>query len=244
MPRRDTWRWAALPILSVPLYLWTAYLLPPMWVRVVASEQGPIEIGTAVLFLAAVFVAVSLCRDTAKLPRLCRLFFAGFAAGSAFVALEEVSYGQHLFFWGSPEWFQEHNAQGETNLHNALGNTLSDLLRTIASVGYPLFFAVLPLVCLRLPQVYHPGRWAYYLLPRTELIALVVIAQFITLPHKLPRDGDSLAWTYRLGEVKELYWAIATYAYVRLISRRVSSPGAVESSAEPLPTVEPRRLAA
>jgi hypothetical protein len=34
------------------------------------------------------------------------------------IGMEEISWGQWIFFWRSPEVFKEINAQGETNLHN------------------------------------------------------------------------------------------------------------------------------
>ncbi|MCZ7674723.1 MAG: hypothetical protein M5U35_00845 [Roseovarius sp.] len=35
-----------------------------------------------------------------------------------FGAGEEMSWGQRIFGWESGEYFQQHNFQGETNLHN------------------------------------------------------------------------------------------------------------------------------
>jgi len=41
-----------------------------------------------------------------------------FCLGCAFVALEEISYGQHIFMWDTPQQIASINAQKETNLHN------------------------------------------------------------------------------------------------------------------------------
>lgn len=41
-----------------------------------------------------------------------------FAALLMFVSLEEISWGQRLFLISTPEWFQQHNVQGEINVHN------------------------------------------------------------------------------------------------------------------------------
>lgn len=53
-----------------------------------------------------------------------------FAVLCAFVALEEISYGQHIFHWQTPEYFSSINLQGETNLHNLSkiqGNKLQEI---------------------------------------------------------------------------------------------------------------------
>lgn len=47
-----------------------------------------------------------------------RYIFLAFATGCAFIALEEVSYGQHIFKWATPDWISNINLQKETNLHN------------------------------------------------------------------------------------------------------------------------------
>ena len=41
-----------------------------------------------------------------------------FCLGCAFIALEEISYGQHIFKWDTPQQIASINLQKETNLHN------------------------------------------------------------------------------------------------------------------------------
>jgi hypothetical protein len=41
-----------------------------------------------------------------------------FCLGCAFIALEEISFGQHIFNWESPKQIASINLQNETNLHN------------------------------------------------------------------------------------------------------------------------------
>jgi hypothetical protein len=44
-----------------------------------------------------------------------------FTFGMLLIALEELSWGQQILKWDSPQLFLEINAQGETNLHNMVG---------------------------------------------------------------------------------------------------------------------------
>jgi tetratricopeptide (TPR) repeat protein len=53
-------------------------------------------------------------------PSRYRLFFAVLALACFYVTMEEISWGQRLFGWSSPELFKTRNIQGETNLHNFL----------------------------------------------------------------------------------------------------------------------------
>lgn len=65
-----------------------------------------------------------------------------FACLCAFVALEEISYGQHIFHWQTPEYFSSLNLQGETNLHNLSkiqGNDLQEIAFVV--VGFYGSFA-------------------------------------------------------------------------------------------------------
>ena len=60
-----------------------------------------------------------------------------FAIGCAFIALEEISYGQHIFKWETPELIKNINQQGEINFHNLVimqGNNIQEIAFVL--VGY------------------------------------------------------------------------------------------------------------
>ncbi|NNF15419.1 MAG: tetratricopeptide repeat protein [Gammaproteobacteria bacterium] len=48
-----------------------------------------------------------------------------------YTAMEEISWGQQVLGWKSPEFFQRENLQGETNLHNMLTGPYSTLLKDV-----------------------------------------------------------------------------------------------------------------
>jgi len=79
-----------------------------------------------VTFLALASACVLGARLTFQLrrdghPTLIWGFFLLFSVGLFVVAMEEISWGQWLFFWKTPEGWKEINRQGETNLHNLPG---------------------------------------------------------------------------------------------------------------------------
>jgi hypothetical protein len=66
-----------------------------------------------------------------------------------FAAGEEISWGQRIFGLKTPEYFQEHNAQQETNLHNLVvdGVKLNKLIFSILLVGLlAIFLLIVPLL--------------------------------------------------------------------------------------------------
>ncbi len=89
-----------------------------------------------------------------------RAFFALLALGSLYVALEEISWGQRVLGFSSPEFFKANNLQGETNLHNMLTGpyttTLKDTLTYLVSAGLVVYGLVYP-ATLRLR--WRPSIW-------------------------------------------------------------------------------------
>lgn len=83
------------------------------------------------LFLLTSWFALNLARNSSY-----RLFFAGVVIAAFYVAMEEISWGQQVFSWSSPEYFEANNLQGETNLHNMFTGPFSTELK--AALGYAI----------------------------------------------------------------------------------------------------------
>ncbi len=76
----------------------------------------------------------------------CMGLFLFFAAG------EEISWGQRIFGIKTPEYFKQHNAQQETNLHNLVvdGVKINKLIfSAILSIGLAIFLVVVPFIYRR-----------------------------------------------------------------------------------------------
>ncbi len=213
------------PILGIVGYYCGLLLAPQPFRRWFLSEQGVIEILTAVFFGAAGVVGLALAARTRGVVRpLYRAFYVGFALAALFVAFEEISWGQHLLGFESPPWFAERNAQRETNLHNLFGHTPNRKLHDLAVVVFTTGGIVLPAVARLRPAAYARDRWAHYLLPHGELVALAALAALLRLFRSMPPSpitGRNLG----LAEPMELYFGAAALVYVLVLWRRLVAPG-------------------
>ncbi len=80
-----------------------------------ALEDGPIE---CLSFLGWILAAVLFLWTCKRSSGLRSIVYLGFALIAVVLAMEEISWGQRVFGWGSPAFFALENRQSETNLHN------------------------------------------------------------------------------------------------------------------------------
>ncbi len=79
-----------------------------------------------------------------------RLFFAILALACFYVVGEEISWGQRIFNLTTPEFFETHNLQNETNLHNfftgPINTTLKQTLEYLIALGLVVYGLLYPLL--------------------------------------------------------------------------------------------------
>jgi hypothetical protein len=115
-PRLTAW------VLGTTVAFHLVYLLA--WTHELAedvlAEDSIVEDVTAVslLLAAALGALLALRARRAGRPTFVWGFYALVAVAVFLIGMEEISWGQWIFFWKSPETFKEINSQGETNLHN------------------------------------------------------------------------------------------------------------------------------
>ena len=144
MKKKDLLLYHGFPLLVI--------LFPFIWVaiagnyRMLKGEAGIVENAT-VIFLV---IAIGFCISSISTAN--RLALSGFLKawlfilimGSAYFALEEMSYGQHMFGWGTAESWKELNDQDETNLHN-VHSLFDQVPRALLSIGILVGGVLLPL---------------------------------------------------------------------------------------------------
>jgi hypothetical protein len=120
---------------------------------------------------------------------LLGLFFM-FGAG------EEISWGQRLFDMESSEFFQEHNAQGEMNLHNlVVGDTKINKLIFGKGLAIMLFLYLAVLIPLyrRKPAVQRfMDRLAIPIATNYQIVAYILVLLVVQVLMASSRKGEML----------------------------------------------------
>lgn len=115
-------------------------LINKSFVMFVSKEDGLIEQGTAFIFLICSFLSASIAMKCSIRSR--KIIHALFAIGFFLCFGEEISWGQRIFGFETPERLSELNVQNEFNLHN-LGGYLFDHLFMIGVFTYGFLFPAL-----------------------------------------------------------------------------------------------------
>jgi hypothetical protein len=103
---------------------------------------------TYLFLLAGILSAAHAIRS-----RRARLFFVLLALACVYTVGEEISWGQRLWNWSTPEFFRVHNLQSETNLHNLVvgpyQSSARQVIKSAMAVGLVTFGLVYPLALAR-----------------------------------------------------------------------------------------------
>ena len=144
MPRRDLLIFQGIPLAVI--------LLPFAWYGIVGNkrmlmgEGGIVENLTVLFLLIAIGVCVVSLKKNKSIPQenFLRAWLILLILGSTYFALEEISYGQHLFGWSANETWKELNDQEETNLHN-IHWAFDQLPRNLLTLGILIGGVIMPL---------------------------------------------------------------------------------------------------
>ncbi len=123
------------------------------------------------------------------------------AAVLLFGALEEVSWGQHLFHWRTPAFFESRNVQREMNIHNLqIGEArLNELIFNRLLFGVmAVHNVVLPVLALKKRRAYQWAERVGGFLPPLPLVSVYAAAT----------AGAHVAGIYRPSELPEAVGAL------------------------------------
>lgn len=205
------WLWIPVIFMAVQLVFETFFNGP--FLAWTVSENGPIETLQALLMVASFCVAVSYFFSKLKKTLLLNIWFGLAALCSLYVAGEEVSWGQHLLDWTTPEHWSQINDQNETNLHNT-SSWLDQKPRLILEIGIVVGTLIVPLIkkigLLKLPVMFD------MLLPP---IKLGVIAALIVIPKIFEKIFElfDIAIFARFSEIQELYMFYFVLIYLIML---------------------------
>jgi len=177
------------------------------------DERGGVELAQWLVLVAAVVVALRLLALPEVRRRPALFAWIGLAGLACFyVAGEEISWGQHLAQWNTPEYWRAVNDQGETNLHNT-SSWFDQKPRTLLELGVIVGGLLGPAL-----RRWRPGLLrgaADLLVPVAATLPIAAIAEFAGLDKRLGLD-----LFFRPSEVQELYFYLFALAYLLVLGAR------------------------
>lgn len=208
---------------------------------IIVSEDGVYQNVSALALLTASVLCFLAFRSSwgAGRPGLTVLRISYLVLAAVFFvgAGEEISWGQHLFNFGTPEQVGEVNAQGETNVHNL------EFVRESAITPARVFFAFAAIFLLVIPAVsaLHEatGRRLRRLVPVVPLfLGLLFLANFAL--SKVATALASAQTRQPIKEIQELNYALllalaSLYVFAQAREHRVER-AAETAPLEPLHT--------
>lgn len=194
-----------------------------------AKESGAVEIITAVLLAVAIGVALRFLvklltsnKQTGTLGywKLTILWSVIYCLGCIYFLGEEISWGQHLGNWETPDAWKEINDQDETNLHNISG-WLDQVPRTVLTIGIIFGGVIYPLLRRGESQNRLGENFLIHFMPSLNCVwagASVIAIELLLIAVKM---ADFAMLPHTGGEVKESLIAMFLLVYIVDFSARV-----------------------
>lgn len=222
------------PVLPSWLWLWfpPLLLLVILPVRVIDAgtyrvwidgELGLIELATPLLAFGGAVVGGMLFRELLQEGRSKLLAWVGLhILACIYFAGEELSWGQHLLGWSTPEGIAALNDQGETNLHN-MSSWLDQKPRLLLELWVLIGGVIVPLCGLRAARRLSPNVTFSWIWPTLDCLPTALLAILVRLPERLKDVFDiaSLPYEIRYSEPQEYYFALFLLLYLAALRRRV-----------------------
>lgn len=208
--------WLWIPVVAFVIQIILEMTLSGHVLSHLHSENSLHETLQAVVIFTGFLVAVRAVFSRYTKDALLKAWFILAAFCCLYVAGEEISWGQHIMDWTTPDYWGGVNDQQETNLHNT-SSWLDQKPRLILLVGIVFGGLIAPYLqyknLLKLPEK------LAFLMPSTKLS---VIALFVVVPQLFEKKFelfDIYIFT-RFSEVQELYMFYFVLLYLVMLYQK------------------------
>lgn len=219
---RALWLWFP-PVLAVIVF-GVKLLAPGAYDTLIEGELGLTELATPLVALLGVGFGIQTVRLARhRVAPIVTIWIALTTLGCFYFAGEELSWGQQLFHWQTPEQIAQLNDQNETNLHN-MSSWFDQKPRLLLELWVLLGGIVLPLRRLAgKPPPGPPGSAADWFWPGIECLPTAVLAIAIKLPERYKKIAgiESLPFEIRWSEPQEYYFALFLLLYLLALRARL-----------------------
>lgn len=191
-------------------------MLPPEQRQFLYVENGFLEDLQALVAFAAAGVGLACLRHCKEDKQLFAWVLIA-VLGSLYIGLEEISYGQHLLKWDTPELWAQLNDQNETNLHNT-SHWLDQKPRQLLTVGVIVGWILMPLLRKYKPKLL-PERFAIFY-PEAALFWISTWVILSRLAKTLHKEGIVTLYD-RAAEVNEFYVYYFVLLYLIMLRTKI-----------------------
>lgn len=142
--------------------------------------------------------------------------------GCVYFAGEEISWGQHLLGWQTPEELKAINDQRETNLHN-ISSWLDQKPRFLLELFVLFGGVILSAWRLTAGEVFTADSGSFWFWPACVCLPSALLAILVYMPDRLISGIDySESGMLRLSEIQELFYAVSLLIYLASIAARLN----------------------
>lgn len=192
------------------------------------KESGLLENITVILLAIAIFITLKGFQTVATsdwaqpLKKTSQAWLILYCLGCIYFLGEEISWGQHLFDWATPDSWADINDQNETNLHNTYA-IFDQIPRAIMTLGIVVFGFFYPIFSNQKQPQTSQGQLAPHFFPGKACVITAATILFISVHDKIyGLFGTSVPEIIDIGdgEVKECLIALFILVYIVELSDR------------------------
>lgn len=195
------WLWLPVAFFCVQIVL--EVVLPHDVLSALHSESGPHELVQFIVILfAAILAGIILMMPQIRADKFLMGWVGIAFLASIYIAGEEMSWGQHIWNWSTPEYWHDINDQGETNLHNT-SSWLDQKPRLVLTLGVIIGGLAIPLLRRFKPSAL-PERFQN-IYPRSTMIPIAVSVVLLIILDEVDDAMKDVTLFERISEVEEIY---------------------------------------
>lgn len=180
---------------------------------IIWNENGLIEfLQVILLFISIIFIIKYIKNIHSSSALKFKIVIYIYLLGILYYFFEEISWGQHIFGWGTPEFFSKINSQNETNVHNT-SSIFNELPRNLLLIWTSLSFIFVKLIFFKNRLIGH------FIFPSLELKFISFLILFFFIPDFLI-DKLDLAPGHPASNSREIalnyLFEIISFNFIRL----------------------------
>jgi hypothetical protein len=215
-----SWLWLWFPPILLLIIVPIKIISPEFYAANIDGELGLIELATPAISIIGFVIGIGTVKLAwSRVGHKERVWYLLVTLGCFYFAGEELSWGQHFFGWGTPEYLERINDQEETNIHN-ISSWFDQKPRLLLELWVLVGGVVMVLVNRGVTRTNNAWFW-----PTFECFPTAVLAILVRLPERIKSlfDIEQLPLELRFSEPQEYYFALFLLLYLAVARRRLST---------------------